>query len=86
MQKVLMMILEDCPHCHRALAMMEELKKEHPEYAQVEVRIADEEKETALSKSLDYYYVPTFYVGDTKIHEGVPTKEKVQKVFEEALK
>ncbi|MDU3241458.1 MAG: thioredoxin [Clostridiales bacterium] len=65
MQKVLMMILKDCPHCHKALALMEELKTEHPEYGKTEVRIADESVETELAESLDYWYVPTFYVGDS---------------------
>ena len=85
MQKVLMMILKDCPHCHKALALMEELKTEHPEYGKAEVRIADESVETELAESMDYWYVPTFYVGDKKVHEGVPTKENVEKVFKEAL-
>lgn len=86
MQKVIMMILEDCPHCHKAFSLMEELKREHPEYEKVDIRIADETKEPELSKSLNYWYVPTFYVGDKKILEGVPTKEKIQEVFEEALR
>ena len=64
---------------------MEELKKEHPEYQAVEIRIADEKKEKELADSLDYYYVPTYFVDGRKVHEGVPTKEKVQAVYEAAL-
>ncbi|MDY3918051.1 MAG: thioredoxin family protein [Candidatus Limivivens sp.] len=86
MKKVLMMILEDCPYCHQAFRMMEELKKEHPEYEQVEIRVADEEKEKELADSLDYYYVPTYFVDGVKLHEGVPTREKVQAVYEAALR
>lgn len=83
---VKMMILETCPHCKNAFSMMEELKKEHPEYAEVVVEVIEEQKEEAKTVGYDYWYVPTFFVDDVKIHEGVPTKEKVQQVFIEALK
>lgn len=86
MKDVLMMVLEDCPYCHQAYRIMDELKAEHPEYNEVSVRIADEEKESDLADTLDYYYVPTFFVDGVKVHEGVPTKEKVQAVYEAALK
>ena len=86
MKEVLMMVLSDCPYCHQAYKMMDELKSEHPEYADIKIRIADEEKESELADSLDYYYVPTYFVDGIKLHEGVPTKEKVQAVYEAALK
>lgn len=86
MKKVLMMVMDTCPHCHNAYRMMEELKKEHPEYEKVEIRIADETVETELADSLDYWYVPCYFVDGVKVHEGVPTPEKIQKVYEEALK
>ena len=41
--------------------------------------------DSALADSLDYYYVPTFCVNGQKIHEGVPTKEKIRAVYEAAL-
>lgn len=64
---------------------MEELKKEDPKYLNVEVIIIDEEREPEKAKKYDYYYVPTYYVGETKLHEGVPTKDIVREVFEAAL-
>lgn len=85
MKDVLMMILPDCPYCHQAKFMMEELKREDPRYAAVPVRIVDESRDTALADSLDYYYVPTYFVDGKKLHEGVPTKEAVRRVFETAL-
>ena len=42
MREMIMMIQRSCPHCRRALALMEELKAEHPVYTQVPVRIVDE--------------------------------------------
>ena len=85
MKKVLMMIQETCPHCQNAFRLMEALKKENPEYAAVEVEIVDENREKAFADSLDYWYVPTYFVAGEKIHEGVPTKEKVRAVYEKAL-
>ncbi len=36
----------------------------------------DESVETALADSLDYYYVPTFYVDGVKRMEGVPSRRR----------
>ena len=44
----------------------------------------DEKKEPAVADKYDYYYVPTFFAGDEKIAEGVPTKEGVEKAFRAA--
>lgn len=85
MREMIMMIQRSCPHCRRALALMEELKAEHPVYTQVPVRIVDEFEEKAFADSLDYWYVPTYFVGGEKLHEGVPSKAKVQAVYEKAL-
>lgn len=86
MKPVIMMIQETCPHCKRALAWMEELKTEHPEYSEVKVRIVDENQDPAFADSLDYWYVPTYFVDGQKVHEGAASREKVQAVYEKALK
>lgn len=79
------MKLSQCPHCQRALAMMDELFVEHPEYREIPLKIVDEGEEPAFAETLDYYYVPTFYVGNEKMHEGVPTMEAIQRVFQCAM-
>ncbi|MBS7009763.1 thioredoxin family protein [Anaerostipes sp.] len=86
MKEILMMKLESCPYCHEALSMMEELKQEHPEYQNIQVKMVNEDEDAKLADSLDYWYVPTYYVDGEKLHEGVPTKEKIRKVYEAALK
>lgn len=83
---VRMMIQDTCPYCKRAFEMMDELRAEHPEYRGVDVEVIDENREPELADSLDYWYVPTFFVDGRKILEGVPTREKVGRVFREALK
>lgn len=84
-KQVRMMILENCPHCKRAFEMMESLKKAHPEYGAVPVQVVDEEKNPALADSLDYWYVPTFFVEGEKVMEGVPTPALIEKVYQKAL-
>lgn len=83
---VKMMMLDRCPHCKRAFEMINELKEENSDYAEVEIEVIEETREADKTKGYDYWYVPTFFVDDVKIHEGVPTKEKVEQVFIEALK
>ena len=85
MKDVLMMILPDCPYCHQAMRMMEALRSEDARYAAVKVRVVNEQEGTALAESLDYYYVPTYFVGGQKLHEWVPTLEAVRRVFDAAL-
>ncbi|AWI06278.1 TlpA family protein disulfide reductase [Clostridium drakei] len=84
MKTVIMFITSWCPYCKQAFSFMEEVKKENPKYEDIEVKIVDEEREPDISKQYDYYYVPTYYVDGVKIHEGVPSKDIVREVFEEA--
>lgn len=83
---VKMMVLETCPYCRQAFQMMDELKGEHPEYQNVQIEVIEESKEPEKIKGYDYWYVPTFFVGNEKVMEGVPTKQKVQQVFIDALR
>jgi len=84
MKTVNVLITTWCPHCKRAISWIEELKNENPKFAQIEVKIIDEELHPEISKQYDYYYVPTYYVDGTKIYEGGTTKEIVRLVFEKA--
>lgn len=85
MKKILMFTMKYCPYCRNAHRWMDELLKEKPEYASIEIEIIDEVKHRAIADRYDYYYVPTYYVGGRKLHEGVPTKKIVEDVFEAAL-
>ncbi|MDO4332213.1 MAG: thioredoxin family protein [Eubacteriales bacterium] len=85
MKDVLMMVMAGCPHCRRANQMLDELMEEHEEYRNVKIRKVDENVDTALADSLDYYYVPCFFVDGVKRMEGVPTIEAVEAVLKEAI-
>lgn len=86
MKEVLLFILRTCPYSQQALSYQQSLLYEYPEFANVPLRIVAENEEPELANSYDYYYVPTYFVGNKKVHEGPVTKEDVKKVFEEALK
>ncbi|MHC6181240.1 glutaredoxin family protein [Clostridium sp. JNZ X4-2] len=85
MKPVHMFVTSWCPYCKQALSWMNELQSKTPEYKNVDVEIIDEEKQPEIAKKYDYYYVPTYFVGNTKIHEGVPSKEIIKEVFEKSL-
>ena len=77
--------METCPHCRRAAEMIEEIFARRPEFKSIPIRKIDERKEPEYAAGFDYYYVPTFFVGDDKLHEGAPSTKAIEKVFEAAL-
>ncbi len=85
MKKVKAFYLENCPHCRSAFKMIEELKAKHREYSGIEIEYIEELKNVQAANAHDYYYVPTFYVNGVKIHEGVPTMEKIEEVLKRAM-
>lgn len=85
MKQILMMIQETCPYCKKARKFMEELQTENPRYAELDIRMVDENVEVDFANSLDYYYVPTYYVDGKKMHEGAASREDVRAVLDAAL-
>lgn len=85
MKKLTMFMLRSCPYCRQADAWVRELTEENPAYAGIEIERIDERENAALANSYDYYYVPTYYLGDVKIHEGAATREKIRAVLDAAL-
>jgi len=64
---------------------MNELMNRRPEYREVKIEVIEELKEPEKTEAYDYWYVPTFFVEDVKVHEGVPTEQAVELVFKKAL-
>jgi glutaredoxin len=85
MKRVTMFLIASCPYCKQALRMMDELFTENPEYASIEIEKIDETIYPDVADRYNYYYVPTFYVGSEKLHEGVATVKKLRRVFDAAL-
>ena len=38
-----------------------------------------------LADQYDYYYVPALFDGNTKLHEGVASKDGLKKIFDQYL-
>jgi len=79
-------VLEHCPHCRRARQWIDELCSENPIYQDIDIEIIDEEKNSDLADLYDYYYVPCFFDGDIKLHEGIASKEIIQNIFDDYLR
>ena len=86
MKPVIMFVTEWCPYCKKALNWMEDIQKQNPKFADIEIKIIDEELQPDIAKQYTYYYVPTYYVDGIKVHEGVASKDIISKVLEAAIK
>lgn len=75
-------ILEKCPHCLNARQWIEELCNENPKYKEIEIEYIDEKKQSEIADQYDYYYVPSIYVEDKKVHEGVASKDIIKNIFD----
>ncbi|MCL2045971.1 MAG: thioredoxin family protein [Oscillospiraceae bacterium] len=85
MKKVKMFVMATCPYCKAARGWMDELYAQYPAYNNIEVEIIDENLHSDIADQHDYYYVPTYYVDDVKVHEGAASYEIVKGVFDAAL-
>ena len=85
MKPVKLFYLRNCPFCKRALRYIDEAKAAHPELAAVEIELIEESEEPEVAARYDYYYVPTFYVGGEKLHEGGIYPDEVEAVLRKAL-
>ena len=66
--------------------MINELIDENPEFANIPIKKIEERKNAELANRYDYYYVPCLWIDGHKLHEGIPTKDKIRDVLTAALK
>lgn len=74
-----------CPYCRQADQWLAELKEENPAYREIPIRVVNEVAEADLANQYDYYYVPSFFLGQEKLHEGAATKEAIRAVLDRCL-
>lgn len=84
MKPIKMFMLRTCPHCQRALGWMQEVSAENDEFRALEIEKIDEREHPEIASKYDYYYVPCYYIGEEKVHEGVASKEIIEAVFRKA--
>ncbi len=85
MKSVKLFYLENCPHCRKTKRDLDELLSDS-RFSAVKIEWIEESKNTELADQYDYYYVPCFYVNETKVKEGALSKEDVLDVLMMALK
>ena len=85
MKNVKLFYLKQCPFCKKAIRYIEELQAQYTELACVDIEMIEESEQKELADSFDYYYVPTFYVADEKVHEGGIYPEEVEEILRKAL-
>ncbi len=75
-------ILEGCPYCIRAKKIFNEIKDDS-RFKDITIEWLDERKYASIANSLDYYLVPTFYLKDKKLFEGIIDKNRMIQLLEE---
>jgi len=85
MKNITIFKLKYCGYCRRALEYVEEIKALHPEYNNLTITLIDEGDQYQIAKKYDYFYVPTFYIDEQKVHEGAVTSEQVQDILKRAF-
>lgn len=84
MEKVRLFVLMGCPYCKQAFRYIEELQKEE-RYQKIVIDIIDEQEHADFARQHNYYYVPTFYYRETKLHEGAVNFAQVKQIFDQVL-
>lgn len=76
--------MKGCPYCKMADGYIAELISENPAFAGIKITKVEELENRELARSYDYFYVPCLWLGKQKLHEGVPTKDKIRACLEAA--
>ncbi len=84
MKKIELFIMRACPHCKKALRELDELMSEE-RFKDVKIEIIDENEQPEIANSRDYYYVPTFYLDNEKVHEGIVEGNTVKNILERSI-
>ncbi len=85
MREITYFYLKRCPYCRKADALIKELIEENPQFAAIPITKIEESDNPEIAERYDYYYVPCLWIGQEKLHEGVPNKEQIRRVLERAL-
>ena len=72
MKKLTFIYLKGCPYCMKAKKAFDALLNANDEYKKVEIDAVEEGENPDRIATLDYYHVPTYYIGDEKLFEASP--------------
>jgi glutaredoxin len=85
MKELTLFYFNECPHCQNAFRWQEELFAEHPEFKDIPLKLINEKEQPELADQYDYWLVPTYYIGEKKLHEGVMDKALIEDSFRQSL-
>ena len=86
MKKITMFTMASCPYCRVAHRWMKQVLQNNLEYKDITLEIIDEVMHPQIANNYDYWFVPTYYIEDEKVHEGAASKKIIKKIFEQAYK
>lgn len=84
MKHIKLFYLTSCPFCKQAFLYIEKLK-EQVAYKDIEIDLIEESEEPDVADQYDYFFVPSFYIDNEKLSEGIVTLEKVEEIFQKVL-
>lgn len=70
MKALIMFYLSDCGYCAKAFRALDELYSENPTYREIAIQKIEESEHPEIADQYDYYAVPTFFCGNTKLFEA----------------
>ncbi|MBP3332264.1 MAG: thioredoxin family protein [Tidjanibacter sp.] len=85
MKPIMIFYQRNCPFCKKAFRYMEEAMEREPELRELKIELVEETEQPEFADKFDYYYVPTFYVGGEKVHEGGIFAEEVVEILRSAM-
>ena len=91
MKAITMFYLETCGYCDKARRALEELYAQDPAYKKVPLTMIEESREPALADTFNYYAVPSFFDGKTKLFDAhlfmsyEEIRDEVKKVLDFAM-
>ncbi|MDD6468194.1 MAG: thioredoxin family protein [Erysipelotrichaceae bacterium] len=75
--------LKSCPYCKEALRYLNQHRADYPN---VSIQMIEESEQPEIASEYDYYYVPAFFIGKEKLHEGAVREEDIKEVLVQASK
>jgi glutaredoxin len=70
MKTVTCFYLKECPYCHQAKRVLDDLISENPAYADVPIDWIEENEHPEIIANYDYYATPSMFIGNEKLYEA----------------
>lgn len=84
MGKLTMFMFDGCPYCKKAESIQRRLLQEE-KYGTIQIEQIDEHLQPELAAQFDYYYVPSYFLGRRKLHEGAAGEAEIRAVLDAVL-